>query len=134
MGAQAFSDLVVSTKGRIGTLNTTVEILERWINTLTTNLQGGHSEDKEAEKKLTRYQRELASALTAIGKLKKFFQEISEHWSKPKDRVIGHVIWAPPISYVTSPHGHTVDVCVIKLDEERFLENFKGNVLDLGTC
>jgi hypothetical protein len=53
---------------------------------------------------------------------------------EPKDRVIGYVSWAPPISYVTAPHGGTVDFCVIKLDDEKFLKNFKGNVLDLGIC
>jgi hypothetical protein len=134
MGAQAFSDLLVSTQGHIGTLNDTVEVSEMLIKTLTAKLQGSGSEDKEAEKELMDYQRELTSTRTAIGELKEFYREISRHWSKAKNRVIGYVAWAPPISYMTPPHGHTVDVCVIKLDKEKFLENFKGNVLDLGTC
>jgi hypothetical protein len=134
MGAQAYSDLLISTKGRIGTLNDTVVILERFINTLTTKLQGDGSEDKKAEKELTGYQGELASTRTAIVDLKRFYQEINKNWSKAKNRVIGYVAWAPPISYITPPHGHTVDVCIIKLDKEKFLENFMGNVLDLGMC
>ena len=57
-----------------------------------------------------------------------------KYWTKPKDRVIGHVVWAPPISFSTAPYGRTRDVCVIKLDENKLRQNFRGNVLDLGAC
>jgi len=43
-------------------------------------------------------------------------------------------VWAPPITGLTAPHGYTQDVCVIKLDKERFLPNFRGNAIDLGMC
>jgi len=58
--------------------------------------------------------------------------DIKKHWTRPKDRVIGHVVWAPPISVHTTPHSYTMDVCVVKLDKKKFLQNFRGNVLDLG--
>jgi hypothetical protein len=50
------------------------------------------------------------------------------------DRVIGQVVWAPPITGNTAPHGYTKDVCVIKLDKKKFWPNFKGNVIDLGAA
>lgn len=69
---------------------------------------------------------------TTIEELKKFFLKIKE-WANPKDRIIGHVVWAPPISvHTTAPHGYTTDICVIKLNQKRFSRNFRGNVLDLG--
>ena len=32
-----------------------------------------------------------------IEALKKFFVKMKKEWEKSKDRVIGHVVWAPPI-------------------------------------
>ncbi|KAI0279223.1 hypothetical protein BGY98DRAFT_1096302 [Russula aff. rugulosa BPL654] len=57
---------------------------------------------------------------------------MKKDWSDVDNRVIGHVVWAPPITGLVDPHGYTLDVCVIKLDESRFNPNFKGNVVDLG--
>ena len=48
--------------------------------------------------------------------------------------MIGHVVWSPAITVSIAPHGFTKDACVVKLDEARFLPNFKGNVMDLGAC
>ena len=59
---------------------------------------------------------------------------MSTRWNKPKDRVIRHVVSAPPISFFTAPQGYTEDVCVVKLDKKEFSQNFRGNVLDLGEC
>jgi len=57
---------------------------------------------------------------------------VNDKWTKPANRVIGHVIWAPPISSATAPHFYSLDVCVVKLDKKKFIQNFRGNVLDLG--
>jgi hypothetical protein len=59
---------------------------------------------------------------------------MTKQWTKPKDRVIGHVVWAPPVSLSTAPTSYTKDVCVIKLDDKKFSRNLKSNVLDLGAC
>jgi hypothetical protein len=59
---------------------------------------------------------------------------MKKQWTKPRDRVIGHVVWAPPISFSTAPHSYTKDVCVVKLDMKKFSQNFRRNVLDLGAC
>ena len=45
-------------------------------------------------------------------------ETMSKRWKKPKDRVIGDVVWAPPISLSTAPHGYTEDFCVVKLDKK----------------
>ncbi len=57
-----------------------------------------------------------------------------KQWPKLKDWVIGHIVWAPPISVSTAPHSYTKDVCVVKLDEKKFSQNFRRNVLDLRAC
>jgi hypothetical protein len=57
---------------------------------------------------------------------------MKKQWTKPKNRVIGHVAQAPPVSVSTTPHSCTKDVCVVKLDEGKFCKNFRRNMLDLG--
>ena len=59
---------------------------------------------------------------------------MQKDWSDPKNRVVGHVVWAPPITGNTPPHGYTQDVCVIKLDKDKFMSNFVQNVINLGSC
>jgi hypothetical protein len=54
-----------------------------------------------------------------------------EHWSKPSQRIIGHVIRSPAITVNTDSYVFTKDYAVVKLDE-KFRNSFKGNVLDLG--
>ncbi|KAG2075854.1 hypothetical protein BDR04DRAFT_1210431 [Suillus decipiens] len=97
MGSKAFHNFLISIKGHISIMNSTVDILEK-----------------------------------AIEELKNFFVKMKRQWTKLKDQVIGHVICAPPISVHTAPHSYTVDVCVIKLNKKKFLQNFRGNALNLG--
>ena len=132
MGTKAFTNFLISIQGHIGILNFTAGILEKRVTTLTVRSEGGGPNAEQAAGELLESQRELGKTRTAIEELKKFFVKMKKQWTKPKDRVIGHVVWAPPISAPTAPHGYTKDVCVIKLDEKDFSQNFRGNVLDLG--
>jgi len=132
MGTRAFANFLTSIQGHIGTLNTSVGILEKRATALTARSEGSGPNAKQAVHELVETQRELGRTRTAIEELKKFFVKMKKQWTKPKDRVIGHVVWAPPLSFFTAPHGYTKDVCVIKLNEKKFSQNFRGNVLDLG--
>ena len=134
MGTRAFTNFLRSIQGHIGALNTTVGILEKRVTTLTARSEGGGPNAEQATGELVETQRKLGKTQTAIEELKKFFVKIKKQWMKPKDRVIGHVVWAPPVSVSAAPHGYTKDVCVIKLDKKKFSQNFRGNVLNLGAC
>ncbi|KAF8916897.1 hypothetical protein CPB85DRAFT_1288524 [Mucidula mucida] len=127
MGTKAFANFLVSIKGHIGTMISTVGILERQVKTSTAD-----SFSERAQRELEQTERQLSRTRTAIEELKKFYVKIKIEWTRPKDRVIGHVVWAPPVSFSTAPYGYSQDVCVIKLDKEKFSKNFKGNVLNLG--
>jgi hypothetical protein len=49
-------------------------------------------------------------------------------------RVLGHVVYAPPISVGTGPKRFTEDWALIELKLDKFdWDNFKGNVVYLGT-
>ena len=134
MGARAFDDFLISIQSHIGTLNTTVGDLEEQTTAFTARLEGDGPNAEQAARELVEIRHELGKTRPAIEKLKKFFVKVKNQWMKPKDRVIGHVVWAPPISVSTAPRGYTKDVCVVKLDKKKFSQNFRRNVLDLGAC
>jgi hypothetical protein len=134
MGTKAFTNFLEFIQGHIGSLNTKVGILEKQVTVLTARLEGSGPNTELAACELEETQRKLNKTRTAIEDLKKFFVKMKKQWTKPEDRVIGHVVWAPPVSVSTPPHSYTKDVCVIKLDKKKFSQNFRGNVLNLGAC
>ncbi len=131
MGKKAFDGFLVSIQAQIGTLKNTVAVLERQVVTYTKRADAGN---QQAASNLVTTQAELDKKKVAIEELKTFFIKMKKEWAELKKRVIGYVIWAPPISVLTPPHGYTTDVCVIRLNKKKSLPNFGGNVLDLGAC
>ncbi|KIO23305.1 hypothetical protein M407DRAFT_214897 [Tulasnella calospora MUT 4182] len=130
MGTPAFTNYLASIQALIGTHIDSVEPLERKINTFSTRVQNGINV-KESQIKLDENTAELAKTRIKIDNLKRFFVEIKKRWSKPKDRVIGFVRWAPPIGVGVAPHRYTRDLCVIELYKDKF-RHMIGNVLSLG--
>jgi len=131
MGGTKFNDFLLSIQALIGSLNMKVTLLERDVKWYAARVEGGN---QQAVVDLAKVQQKLDETRETIVELKKFYATLKRDWSKVNDRIIGHVVWAPPITGLTAPHGYMQDVCVIKLDKERFLPNFKGNAIDLGTC
>ncbi|KAK0190382.1 hypothetical protein F5146DRAFT_1137223 [Armillaria mellea] len=128
MGTKALTNFLRSIQGHIGILNNRVGVLEKRVTTLTARSEGGGSTAEQAASELLETQHELTKTRTAIEELKKSFVKMKKQWTRPKDRVIGHVVWAPPVSVHTAPHSYTKDVCVVKLDEKKFLQNFRSNL------
>jgi hypothetical protein len=130
MGTPAFTNYLASIQALIGTHIDSVESLEKKINTYSNRVRDGINV-QESQIKLDGAEADLANTRIKIETLKKFFVDIKKRWSKPKDRVIGFVRWAPPIGVGVSPHRYTRDLCVIELYKEKF-KNMIGNVLSLG--
>jgi len=133
MGTRAFANFLESIQAHLGTLRIAVGMLEKRVTIGKARSECGGPDAKQAAYELVENERELSRTQVAIKELKKFFVKIKKQWTKPKNRVIGHAVWAPPVSLLTAPHGYTKDVCVIKLDEKKFSQ-LRGNVLDLGVC
>jgi len=131
MGDRAFNDLLESIQFLIRASNNTVTVLEKSVNRYTAEAEGGN---EQAAADLAKFQRNLDDTKVTIAELRKFFAMLKKDWSEVRNRVIGHVVWSPPISGLTAPHGYTRDVCVIKLDKQKFLPNLRGNAIDLGAC
>lgn len=130
MGNRGFRDLLDSTQKLIGTLNDTAKVLERNVQTYTARVAAGNP---LAAADLARYQQRLDDTKATVVELKSFFVTLKKDWSDVRDRIIGHVVWSPPIIGTTPSNAYTRDVCVIKLNKEKFLPNLRGNAIDLGT-
>jgi len=76
--------------------------LEEQVTALTARSEGGDSNAEQAAGELVATQYKLSKTRTAIEELKKFFVQVKKQWTKPKDRVIGHIVWAPPVSVYLS--------------------------------
>jgi hypothetical protein len=135
MGNRAFDDFLASIHAKIRDLNNTVTILERCAVSYKRKADAGNGQAAtNLATNLVATERDIKNSKEAIEALKAFFVTMKRDWSKANDRVIGQVVWAPPITGLNAPHGYTKDVCVIKLDKEKFWPNFMGNVIDLGEC
>jgi hypothetical protein len=131
LGGRAFTNYLASIQALIGTYIDSAESLEKKINALKTRVQDGINV-QESQIELDENEAELAKTRTKIDNVKKFFVDTKKRWSKPKDRVIGFVRWAPSIGVCVSPHRYTCDLCVIELYKEKF-KHMIGNVLALDS-
>ncbi|KIJ11189.1 hypothetical protein PAXINDRAFT_177375 [Paxillus involutus ATCC 200175] len=135
MGNPAFTNYLASIQASIGTLINTVDYLEEQTKTLTRRVEAGGDDAQMSAGELEETQGELIKTLTKINTLKAFFVDVKKRWSKLKDRVIGYVVWAPPIGVGVPPHHYTRDLCVIKLDKKNIgpeisLAKFKALMRD----
>ncbi|KAF8550285.1 hypothetical protein OG21DRAFT_1478584 [Imleria badia] len=133
MGTKAWGDYLKSIQIQIGNLDTMAEIHSKSIGMLEERAEGDTTAAKKAKKELIKTRELLEETTGAINELQELSEQTKKDFSKPSQRVIGHVVWSPAITVGTAPHDFTKDVCVVKLDKARFLPNFKGNVIDLGT-
>jgi hypothetical protein len=71
--------------------------------------------------------REAKSALTSI------HNQLSTDWAADDRRVVGHVIFSPPIAFGVGTGQYTRDMAVIAVDASKIdLASFGGNVIDVG--
>jgi hypothetical protein len=110
MGTKAFGDFLISIQGHLGTLNSTVEAWENQVTVLTASLENGSPNAQQEARALVKIQGELSDTRTAIDEPKKFYVKMKKQWTKPKDRVIviGHVVWAPPVSFLLEVQSSTL--------------------------
>lgn len=76
----------------------------------------------------------LKVAEAAKKDLTQLSNEVREYGKKAYKRVLGHIIYSPPIRFGTGDKRYTEDWALIQLDRKSIeWRTFKGNVLDLGT-
>lgn len=130
MGKPAFNSYVNSLQAHIGTLNETVTDLKAFIKSLSERVEQGINLPT-SQHRLEENEAELVKINRRIADLKKFYVTLCRKWSKSRDRIIGHIVWAPAIAAGVGPDRFTQDLCVVQLYKPKFLA-FIGNVLSLG--
>jgi len=131
MGPGAFANYLASICAKFRNLEQTVEYLVVREEKLAKKVEADPGDDKWA-RKLQVTQGKLAELRDQVSTLKAFHSNVMKYWSNMKERIIGHVVWAPKIDVNVSPYDYTQDFCVIHLDKEKFKDGFLGNTLSLG--
>jgi hypothetical protein len=90
-------------------------------------------EDARAIEERKDGQKELGRAKESATALPDFHQELSTHWATDSSRILGHVIFSPPIAVGTGTEQYTQDVAVIEIDSSKIEpSSFIGNIINLG--
>ncbi|KAG8892858.1 hypothetical protein FRB99_002396, partial [Tulasnella sp. 403] len=76
----------------------------------------------------------LEEANASKASVSEFHRNISIFWGAESQRILGHVVYAPPISVDTGNSRFTEDWALIELNRGKFDRNtFQGNVIHLGS-
>ena len=66
--------------------------------------------------------------------VEEFHADVSKNWALLENRVIGNVLFSPPIDVDVGTGGYTEDFAIIEIDASKIdASNFGGNIIDLGT-
>lgn len=122
LGDAAYNKFVDSIKKKTRSEVYTVENTERYIS---------ENSDSEEDRYANRRKRQLEDAKRKLEDLNTFSKDVSIHWATAESRILGHVIFSPPIDVIDQ---YTEDFAIIEVDASKVdTSNFKGNVIDLGT-
>ncbi|KZT06645.1 uncharacterized protein LAESUDRAFT_146633 [Laetiporus sulphureus 93-53] len=89
----------------------------------------------QAAKGLADAQSAIKEAEATKKALVEFQRLVTKDWAPEKNRVIGHVVYSPPIVVDAGPNQFTQDVAVVEMDLSKISRrpnNFPGNAIDLG--
>ncbi|KAJ7755319.1 hypothetical protein DFH07DRAFT_868423 [Mycena maculata] len=96
-------------------------------------LLGEAAEDATITKTRQKFQDRVTKARKTIDKINALHTEITKHWTLPRQRVLGFVIYAPPISVGTGPKKLTEDWALVEIYRDKIdWTGFMGNVVYLG--
>ncbi|KAH8981224.1 hypothetical protein EDB86DRAFT_447202 [Lactarius hatsudake] len=122
---ESFKQYLVSIKEKIRVQGFNVDYLKWCMESKAGRDDAKAKEDHEA-------QRQLDKAEASVVALTAFYHEVSTHWATEESRVLGHVIFSPPIAVGTAPEQYTRDVAVIEIDASKIdPSSFPGNAINL---
>lgn len=133
LGRRAFDNFLDSIKIRIGEHSILVDYRSEIMKDLEARVDGNDEADAEvAARELEEVQGRLDGATEAIEGLQRLYSQSKKGWSNPGQRVLGHVVYSPPLTPGAGTEGFTEDYALVKLDIPKMKDAFKGNVIDLG--
>jgi hypothetical protein len=96
------------------------------VNHYTDRLESELENRAELEKR-------LQESKEPIDPLNELHADVTNNWSAESQRILGHIVYSPPISVSTGTNTFTEDWALIELDNEKIdWKTFRGNVIDLG--
>lgn len=132
-GSRRFQRGVNEIKALIGVYGSDAEHLATEIAALEQQLASNDPDEvEEAKAGVPAKQAKLAEIKQNIGVLEAFYNDVNARWSDIERRNIGRLDWTPKISVDVEGKRYTLDLGTFELDEAKFKDNFKGNVIDLG--
>jgi hypothetical protein len=132
-GSRRFQRGVNEIKALIGVYGSDAEHLATEIVALEQQLASNDPDEvEEAEAGVPAKQAKLAEIKQNIGVLEAFYNDVNAQWSDIERRNIGRLDWTPKISVDVEGKRYTLDLGTFELDEAKFKDKFKGNVIDLG--
>lgn len=132
LGSVAYDDAIGAMAVEIGQKHDSIKIQSQGLEGL-----GEVTEDEDARiiaKHKEYYEKEVERAKRAIAKVDALHSDVTKHWSIFAQRMLGHVIHAPPISVSTGPQKFMEDWALVTIDRDKInWDKFHGNVIHLGT-
>ncbi|CAZ79969.1 unnamed protein product [Tuber melanosporum] len=89
-------------------------------------------EDADYNRDLKDKEQQLQKAESDVGILDDFLKLLKSTWSDAFDRIIAWIDWAPKIANDADPRRYSRDIGVMTLERDKFVKNFKGNVVYLA--
>lgn len=126
VGSKAYPDALEDMMAKIGCELIFVDQYKRELAALGEAVEGEGATAAEARQD---FKDKLAKAEKTIVAVNAFHSNITKHWSTASQRVLGHVVYAPPISV----KQFTEDWALVELNRDKIdWNNFKGNIMYLG--
>ena len=124
----SFQQHLVSIQAEIDGQEINIRYQKKRIENVVGRAGEAAKKEREASQSLVDRAEANVKALTA------FRHELSTHWATEQSRVLGHVIFSPPITVGAGTEQYTQDVAVIEIDAAKIdPSTFTGNVIDLGS-
>ena len=129
LGIEAYQNALDAIRVKISGETTMINYYKGEINRM-----GEAIKDEDSKTTTTRdeFKAQLAVVEASKASVNEFQGNITRFWSEEDQRILGHVLYAPPIS-ISGDRQFTEDWALIELDHRKFnWDTFRGNVIYLG--
>ncbi|KAF8342912.1 uncharacterized protein EI90DRAFT_804213 [Cantharellus anzutake] len=131
LGNRAFQNALETIMDKIGHEDIMIDSYKDELEGLGEAVEG---EDAKTTTSRKEFEDRLAKAEASKASGYEFYGNVTKFWSAESQRILGHVLYAPPISVGTGDKQFTEDWALVELDRRKFNWNvFRSNVIHLGT-
>lgn len=132
LGDSGFKELLTSTEKAVRSAYSNIEQHQRQMRSIERERNRGDEEGR-GQVAAQAARRDMEKAENAVEKCIAFYQDVFSSWSASENRVIGHVVFSPPLGVRAGDEPYARDFAVIEMDTSRFdAKNFQGNAMDFG--